>query len=354
MSMRVIVSLGLLLLSVPLEAQPQQEGPGMVRIVVHDATDLPIRGAEITLTASDASAITAATDDRGEARFESLPPDVYSGRVTSPGFEPFDVAQFSMRAGARVSRQVTLQVGRFAEEINVAPADDHLLDSFKRQLTGDQLAALPEDPEELALVLQQMVGFDADIWVDGFSGGRLPRGSQIQEVRIRYDVGAASNSAGPRIEIRTTPGGDRWRNTADMTVQDEALSARDFYSNQRPAGQTRRYSWSIVGPLSRGRTGLAVGIDGSKSLENQSIRAALPGGIQSRLIDQPANEIGFWTRFDHQVTPTQSIQVNLHAKSMTARTRASASSICKNAHIHATVTTPSFELDITQRFEVIS
>jgi hypothetical protein len=312
MSIRIIVLLGVFV-SMPLAAEPQEmERQGTFRIVVHDPADLPIQGAEVTLTASDAGTITAATDDRGEARFESIRPGVYSGRVTSPGFEHFDVGQFSIRAGTRVARQVTLQIRRLAEEINVAPpAADPLMDSFARQLTPEQVAALPEDPEELARVLQQMVGPDADIWVDGFSGGRLPRGARIQSVRVRYDVGAASNTPGPRIEIRTTPGGDRWRNTADTTVQDEALSARDFLSHQQPAGQTWRYSWNLVGPVARGRTGLAIGIDGSRSLENQSIRAAVPGGIYSRLIDQPGNEIGFWTRIDHQVTDTQTIQVNL-------------------------------------------
>ena len=210
----------LLVGSMPVAGQtPQAERPGSILVVVHDATDLPIAGAEVLLTAADGSTTRVTTNERGEARFEGIRPGVYSGRVESVGFNPFTIEQFSMRAAARVTREVTLQVAGFAEDLDVTPTadDQRLMNAFTHQLTADQLAALPEDPEELALVLRQLVGDDADIRVDGFSGGRLPPGTQIQDVRIRYDVGAASSGGGPRVEIRTTPGGDRWRNDAGMT-----------------------------------------------------------------------------------------------------------------------------------------
>jgi len=187
-----VVLTGLLLVSVPVSGQtPQAQRPGAVRIAVHDPTDLSVAGAEVTLTASDGSTMRASTNDRGEASFEGIRPGVYSGRVEWVGFNPFAIEQFTIRAGARVTRQVTLQVAGFVEELNVTPAadDQQLMNSFVRQLTADEVAALPEDPEELALVLQQLLGDDADIRVDGFSGGRLPLGTQIQEVRIRYDLG---------------------------------------------------------------------------------------------------------------------------------------------------------------------
>ena len=216
----------LLLGSMPVAGQtPQAERPGSILVVVHDATDLPIAGAEVLLTAADGSTMRVTTNDRGEATFEGVRPGVYSGRVESVGFNPFEIEQFSIRAGARVNREVTLQVAGFVEELDVTPAadDQRLMNSFTHQLTSDQLAALPEDPEELALVLQQLLGDDADIRVDGFSGGRLPPGTQIQDVRIRYDGGAASSGGGPRVEIRTMPGGDRWRNNAGMSAQDEVV-----------------------------------------------------------------------------------------------------------------------------------
>ena len=305
----------LLVGSMPLAGQtPQAERPGSILVVVNDATDLPIAGAEVLLTAADGSTTRVTTNERGEARFEGIRPGVYSGRVESVGFTPLTIEQFSMRAAARVTREVTLQVAGFAEDLAVTPTgdDQRLTNAFTRQLTADQLAALPEDPEELAQVLQQLVGPDADIRVDGFKGGRLPLGTQIQDIRIRDDVGAASSGGGPRVEITTMPGGNRWRNNPALTVRDESLNARNSFSNLRPTGEALQYSWNLSGPIVRGRTGLSVSIDASRSMDNQTIRAAAAGGgIYSELIEQPSKAIGIWTRLDHQITPAQNIRVEL-------------------------------------------
>ena len=297
--------------------------PGTVRVTVHDSTALPVAGAQVTLVVvgppppavgSIVPAYTAATNEGGEALFDAVSPGAYTGRVESPGFDPFDIEQFSVRAGARVSSAATLEIAGFVEQLDVLPAadDQRLMNAFTNQLTPDQVAALPEDPEELALVLQQLLGDDADIRVDGFSGGRLPPGTQIQDVRIRYDVGAASNGGGPRVEIRTVPGGDRWRNNGGVSVRDESLSARNAFSGERPIGQTRQYSWNLNGPLVRNRTGLSLSLDGSESVQNQMIRAAGSSGIYSNLIEQPSNRIGLWTRVEHQVNASQSIRVDFN------------------------------------------
>jgi len=312
----------LLLADTPIVAQaPPIERPSTVHIVVHDLTALPVVGAEVQLTASDASTMKVSTNDRGEARFEGIKPGVYSGRVTSIGFNPFDIGGFSIKAGGRVTHEVSLQVAGFFEKVDVTPAaeDQQLTDAFTRQLTADQLAALPEDPEELARVLALLVGEDAEIRVDGFTGGRLPLGTQIQEIRIRYDVGAASSGGGPRVEIRTAPGGDRWRNNAGMTVRDRSLNARNSFSRLGPRGQTRQYSWSLNGPLVRNQTGFSLSVDGSQSIENQTIRAASPEGIYSRLLEQPSTGIGFWTRLDHQITPANTIRIELKRNVNTAQ-----------------------------------
>jgi hypothetical protein len=294
-----------------------------VRVTVLDETALPIAGAEVTLVPEGAPATPgaasipdykAATNDRGEAVFDDVAPGTYAGRVESPGFDPFEIPRFSVRAGARVSREAGLRIAGFVERLDVVPAadDQRLMNAFTNQLTSDQLAALPEDPEELALVLQQLLGDDADIRVDGFSGGRLPPGTQIQDIRIRYDGGAAASGAGPRVEIRTMPGGDRWRNNAGVSVRDESLNARNAFSGERPTGQTRQYSWNLNGPLVKNRTGLSLSLDGSEALENQIIRAAVPDGLFSNLIEQPSSRIGVWTRVEHQVNSSQTIRVDFN------------------------------------------
>lgn len=264
---------------------PRAPRPASVRITVRDATRLPVPAAEVTLTDRDGAALKAITNDRGEAVFDNLRAGAYKGHVDSPGFAALEIAEFSVRAGARVTREVEVNIAAFADQLDVAPAadDEQLLNSFTSQLTDDQIAALPDDPDDLAQLLQQLVGADAEIRVDGFAGGKLPPGAQIQEIRIKYDAGAANGGGGPRIEIRTQPGGDRWRNNASMSVRDESLNARNAFSRVRPDGQTRQYSWNLNGPLVKNKTGVSLSIDRSESLENQTIRAAAPGGISRRI-----------------------------------------------------------------------
>lgn len=295
------------------EARAQAPRPGVVRVIVRDATDLPIAAATVSLTAADGSVLNATTNERGEAAFENLRPGTYKGGIESPGFEAFDLGQLTVQPGQRLARTAVLAIAGFSEELAVAPAagDERLLNAFTTQLTDDQLAALPEDPEELALVLQQLLGDDADIRVDGFSGGRLPPGTQISDIRIRYDQASAASGGGPRVEIRTQPGGDRWRNNASISVRDESLNARNAFSETRPSGQTRQYSWNVNGPIVKGHTGFSLSIDGSRAIENQAIRAAAPGGIYANLIEQPSNRLNVWSRIDHSINPAQSIRVDV-------------------------------------------
>ncbi len=143
-----------------------------------------------------------------------------------------------VRAGAQSSSNVSLEIASLAEEVDVSPAADdaQLLDAFTMQLTAEQLAALPDDPEELAQVLQTLIGDDADIRVNGFAGGRLPQGTQIQEIRVRYDAASGSGNGGPRVEIRTRPGRGGWQNTFNMNMRDDSMNARNAFSGERAFG----------------------------------------------------------------------------------------------------------------------
>ena len=219
-----------------------------------------------------------------------------------------------VRAGAQTNRNVVMEIAGMAEEIDVLPPDEdtQLLGAFTEQLTAEQLAALPDDPDELAQVLQQLVGEDADIRVNGFAGGRLPPGTQIQEVRVRYDAASGSGNGGPRIEVRTRPGSGRWRNSFNMNMRDDSMNARNAFSGERPSGQTRQYAWNVDGPLVRNRTGISLSIDRAETQEQQAIRAARPDGIFSSLISQPSTRTGVSAEIEHALTNTQELRADIN------------------------------------------
>jgi len=98
--------------------------PASARIIVSDATNLPIAGADVTLTAADGAIVKARTNDRGEATFDSLRPGTYKAHIESSGFEALEVAALSIGAGRRVTREVELTIAAFVDELDVAPAAD--------------------------------------------------------------------------------------------------------------------------------------------------------------------------------------------------------------------------------------
>ena len=56
-------------------------------------------------------------------------------------------------------------------------------------LKGEDIDALPDDPDDMAAALQALAGPSAgpnggQIFVDGFTGGRLPPRASIREIRI--------------------------------------------------------------------------------------------------------------------------------------------------------------------------
>jgi hypothetical protein len=291
-----------------------QGRPGTLRLVVRDATDLTIAGAAVTLTSQSGAARKAVANERGEVVFEGLTPGDYSARIEFPAFTPTDVRDLRVRPGAQTQRNVVMEIAGMAEEIDVLPPDEdaQLLGAFTEQLSAEQLSALPDDPEELAQVLQQLVGENADIRVNGFAGGRLPAGTQVQEVRIRYDDASGSGTGGPRIEVRTRPGGGRWRNSFNINMRDDSMNARNAFSGERPSGQTRQYAWNADGPLVKNRTGVSLSIDRAETLEQQAIRAARPDGIFSSLISQPSTRTGVSAEIEHALTNAQELRADIN------------------------------------------
>ena len=85
-------------------------------------------------------------------------------------------------------------------------------------LKGEDLEALPDDPDDLSDALQALAGPGAgpnggQIYIDGFSGGQLPPKETIREIRINQNPFSAEfdRLGFGRIEILTKPGTDKLR-----------------------------------------------------------------------------------------------------------------------------------------------
>ncbi len=259
--------------------------------------------------------MTATANERGEAIFDDVPAGKYMLHVESAGFESVDVPDVNLRRGRQERKEVRLEIGRFAEEVDVTrdKTDEALNDAFSTALTQEQIDALPDDEEEMAEQLQQMAGPGATLRVNGFSGGRLPPKSQIAEIRFRFDPYSAENheSGFPRVDIRTRPGNGNWRNSAGFTFRDESLNATNAFAPTKGAEQARRYQWSFDGPIVKGRTSFSLNVGGLDQYETETILVSDPatGEVVRGLVTQPVDRVNFNARVEHAINKNQLLRL---------------------------------------------
>ncbi len=274
---RLIVA-ALVALAAPVAAQGQT-GPATVRVVVKDATDLGLPHAQVVLVDESGVEYAAAVDAQGVAVVAGLQPGAYVLRVSAEGFQSIETP-ITVRRGTNATT-ATLAVA-MSEEVIVADqaAEDRRDNGFTQTLTADEIDALSDDPDEMAEQLAQMAGPGAQIFVDGFSGGRLPPKDQIQQIRINSNSYSAEyHQAGMvRIEVITRPGMGGWRGRANFGFRDESLNARNAFAETKEPTEQQRYNVSFQGPLARGKTGISLSVDGNNAFDSRTIVAQSPSG----------------------------------------------------------------------------
>ncbi len=299
-------------------AERQDPNAGSIRILVLDQTGAAIVGATVSAVLANAQqgaeARTTTANDQGEAIFANLAPGKYVIQVESIGFETQQLTDINVRRGRRESRDVQLPIAGYVEEVEVTrdKTDQNITDNFSSALTPDQIDALPDDEDEMAEQLQQMAGPGAVLRVNGFSGGRLPPKSQIAEIRFRFDPYSAENhEAGfPRVDIRTRPGNGQWRNNASFTFRDESLNARNAFAPEKGPEQSRRYQYSMDGPIKKGKTSFSFNVGGMNAFDTETILARNIDGTQfDGIVSQPSDRVNFNARVEHAINKNQMLRV---------------------------------------------
>jgi hypothetical protein len=274
---RVLIAAALVGLATPTLAG--QSGPSTVRVIVKDATDLGLPHAQVVMVDESGTEHPAAVDAQGVAVVAGLQPGAYVLKVSADGFRSIETPM-TVRRGNN-STTVTLAVA-MSEELVVADqaAEDRRDNGFTQTLTADEIDALSDDPDEMAEQLAQMAGPGAQIFVDGFSGGRLPPKDQIQQVRINSNSYSAEyHQAGQvRIEVITRPGMGGWRGRANFGFRDESLNARNAFAETKEPTEQQRYNVSFQGPLAKGKTGISMSVDGNNAFDSRTIVAQSPSG----------------------------------------------------------------------------
>lgn len=301
-----------------------QQSSGSLRGQVADELGGLIVGA--TVTAADASGVekTSTTDDEGRYSFSSLPPGRYTVRVVAPGFALYENAEVEVAAGRTDPLNITLPVAIEEQVVTVTEESEINTDPENNAgalvLRGADLDSLPDDPDALADALQALAGPSTgaegggEIFLDGFSGGRLPPKESIREIRInRNPFSAEYDRVGyGRIEIFTKPGTDKFRGQAFFNFNDEALNARDPFAPNRAPFQRRRYGGNLSGPLVSKRASFFFDFQRNESDDNEVINAVIldpqlnPTPF-SQAVVTPRRSTTFSPRLDWQLNQTNTL-----------------------------------------------
>ena len=297
------------------QAPPQGAAQAQLRVTVLDQTGAGIPSAVVTVTRSGGAPVSVTADERGLAILAALPATGIRIHVEAQAFEPSDAA-VTLRRGAN-TQTVTLKIEGFQEQVvvdDVAAEQAPGSAETTKVLDESVIDQLPDDPDELQAMLEQMAGgLGAVFRVNGFTGGRLPNREDIRQIRFRTNSFAAdSHDAGRvQVEIITRPNVQRWNGNFNANFRNDVLNARDAFAAVKTPQNIFRLGTGVRGPLVAGRTSLRLNLNRNQSNNPANIYAINPDGSRfigfvSNRTQNSSGTIGV----EHALTRNQTLRVD--------------------------------------------
>ena len=239
-----------------------QQTVGTIKGTLSDDSGAVIPAAAVSLTGNGTTK-TAQSQADGSYTFVGLAPGQYTVSVTFPGFAPFS-KPVTVTGGGTVTVPVQMVVSAEKQEVTVAEHAGATIsvepdnNATALVIKGEDLMALPDDPDDLSDALQALAGPGAgpnggQIYIDGFTGGQLPPKESIREIRINQNPFSAEfdRLGFGRIEILTKPGFDKFRGTLSFNDTDAALDSRNPFASNKPDYSVHNYDANVGGPVNK-------------------------------------------------------------------------------------------------------
>ena len=258
--MRVFAVAFLFLLS--LSTLLAQTASGVLRGQITDPSGAAISGANVIMTPATGSPIVIQSNSQGMYEFTALPAGKYTLTVAAQGFTVYEndnvvIADQPLRLNLTMTIEVEtqkVQVSDTAPTVDVNPSNN----AGAIVISGKELEALPDDPDELLSDLQALAGPSAgpnggQMYIDGFTAGQLPPKSSIREIRINQNPFSSEyDKLGyGRIEIFTKPGTDKYHGQIYVIGNDSAFNSPNPFAGHEPGYDTVQYNGNIGGPLGK-------------------------------------------------------------------------------------------------------
>ena len=302
-----------------------QPGPGFLQGQVIDPSGATIPGATVRITSVNGDVKTTATDKQGRYQI-SLTTGEYSVIVVSRGFGQFESPRIDIVAGVGRTLDVHLQIEQEIQSITVSDTTKLDLDPSQNAsqitLKGNDLDALSDDTDDLAKDLLALAGpatgpEGPQIYIDGFTDGRLPPKESIREVRVNQNPFSAEfDRVGfGRIEIFTKPGADKYHGQGFFDFTNRALTARYPYLSSPivPPYQQELFGGNLGGPLSK-KSSFFLDAERRAADDNTLVNytyldsALNPVSVNSALL-APSRRFNISPRVDYALTPNHTLVV---------------------------------------------
>jgi hypothetical protein len=260
---------------------------------VTDPSGAAIPGAVVRIAQAGGKEQRKNTDASGSFEIRNLAVGKYILRIEKPGFAAYRIDDLPVSGATVFNIQMSLdaqaQVVNVQSEIQGVTTDP-LSNASALVLSAEDLASFSDDPDALQDELMALAGPGAgpsggQLFIDGFSGGKLPPKSSIREVRVnRNPYSAEYDRIGfGRIEIFTRPGTDKFRGEVHFGFSDSSLNSRNPFSPTRAPFQSKLWGGRVSGPLSK-RASFSTDIEGRNVEENAIINATI---LDAQLLPTP-------------------------------------------------------------------
>jgi hypothetical protein len=239
---------------------------GILRGQVTDPSGAAIANANVVMTPAAISSmpITTQANGQGSYEFKGLAAGQYTLTVVAQGFAVYEndnvviTTDQPLRLNVAMAIQVEeqkVQVSDTAPTVDVNPANN----AGAITISGKELEALPDDPDELLTDLQALAGPSAgpnggQLYIDGFTAGELPPKSSIREIRVNQNPFSSEyDKLGyGRIEVFTKPGTDKLHGQVLLDGNTSGFNTQDpFVASPQPSYDSILFNGSIGGALNK-------------------------------------------------------------------------------------------------------
>jgi hypothetical protein len=298
-----------------------QAPTGRLRGQVTDPTGAVIPGAIITVKNPSGLVVSAASDGVGGYEVRNLAPGKYTVSVAAKGFAPAK-QEIEIVAGQEKKANIEMEILVKEESIDVqsdaakvSTSSDNNASSVV--ISGKDLDALSDDPDELQSELQALAGPSAgpnggQIYIDGFTGGQLPPKSSIREIRINQNPFSAQydRMGFGRIEILTKPGTDKIHGQFFFNDNHSFLDGLNPFAAAEPDFSTQMISGNVGGPLGK-RASYQINAERRNINEAAVVNPSAFANANLPVVGllNPRVRTNVSTRLDYQVSASNTLMV---------------------------------------------